>query len=1196
MISKLEFKQARVITSRIGISLKRSWLILGIKLVALFLLGFLLVGIPTLAPYSGIVIGLVIGGIEITWFLNWHSIDRKIRFRETFQAMGLNNKAYIVGYLIAKIALTQLSVFVCISGAILGHNGGFSILSTPETIIFFITSMTLYMIANYGYFASINWLISDERNLHRITMIVMGVVNFYPFMQLIFGDYDSFDTIEIFQIMTSPTGAFYSLCKEYFLVRSEIDSKQILILEGILLLHAITFNLLYLWLYQIWIISPIPRSSFLESEKRCDILDIEEALFEDREDVFLKIKKLTLKYGKSVALKDVTADIYANSITSILGHNGAGKTTFINSLVKRKKPFGGQILLEGKDIYDDTFSIDIGYCPSDPILYQDMSVTEYIKFVGLLRNLDLLECRVLGALLKLRLEDVKDCMIEKLNFSERKRLTIAVALLGKPKLILLDEPTSGLATGEKQFLWRVIKSECSFDSAIIIATHDIIEAERLSNEIILFDQGAISFRGNPKEIVATFGAGYNINTNIKPEKIDVLIEIKKKFQFVDIDSLDNFNYSLMLYHKHVTKLGNLLLLLEANSIRYEILPYTLADAFESLGSERDQFFASEDLRNQMYAKHFNEKYRIRRINVLKALFYRKMALLFSSSVFFLRFIVACIIPPTIIYTLEKERTLSISDLSKIPTATMVSFLFTVSFFIQLPEEERKSGMRIYLRKMGVDSVMYVLSMFIVDCLLIFFINIANFMLLILLNIFNIDWRVVRSMIGEFSLIFVLNGVWMVSFATQSYFIQGWLLSKSVRPDIKLILINVIPTLLLSLPFALFSEFDSPITRIGIILLWVIISPTSYFFVYFMLRQNKIDANMEVYSIGLLGIVMNYIIYLSLSIFQDYREMREPGFQRIVKNSSDDIRPALLQIKYARIGNKLTITPVLECRDFSLSTNEIVGISGREASKLYAFASLLSGRISSSTGKIKHRIPRYNRGGVISLDSKNIYWPALSIQKHMNFLKILLNMRKELADEWVDLFELTAFKNNAPVQLSKGMRRKLSLIMLASGNPSLKFLYEPFTGLDPISTKRVEEICILQKQVYGGTSVIISGDIDNVCRFSDRNANFDDKFNRLIQLGDNECNPASLSNILIDLYFSINSQEDLRTLSKVISTPLYITSQEARISLPMSAGLGGAIAKVCHLQEEGIINYFQTSSQRVGEASSQGARARVSFFN
>jgi len=217
----------------------------------------------------------------------------------------------------------------------------------------------------------------------------------------------------------------------------------------------------------------------------------------------IEVKNLTLYYGDTSAVQDVSFSIQDREIVGFLGLNGAGKTTILKMLAGLLYPSAGTIRMNGVDAVTDADSLRarIGFLPEDPPLYEDMRVGDFLRWCGAVRGMSAanLEARLPGVLAKCQLDGVAHRVIEELSHGFRKRVGIAQAILHKPELVILDEPISGLdpvQIVEMRSVIRNLKSECT----VLISSHILSEVHQTCDRILVLNEGKLVAEGTEDEL------------------------------------------------------------------------------------------------------------------------------------------------------------------------------------------------------------------------------------------------------------------------------------------------------------------------------------------------------------------------------------------------------------------------------------------------------------------------------------------------------------------------------------------------------------------------------------------------------------------------------------------------------------------------------------------------------------------------
>lgn len=197
----------------------------------------------------------------------------------------------------------------------------------------------------------------------------------------------------------------------------------------------------------------------------------------------------------------------------MLGPNGAGKTSFISMMIGLSKPTSGRAFVDGKGILSQMNEIytNMGVCPQHDLLWESLTGREHLLFYGRLKNLkgDALKQAVEESLKSVNLfhGGVGDKISGKYSGGMKRRLSVAISLIGDPKVVYMDEPSTGLDPASRNNLWNVVR-RAKQDRAIILTTHSMEEAEVLCDRLGIFVDGSLQCIGNPKELKARYGGSF----------------------------------------------------------------------------------------------------------------------------------------------------------------------------------------------------------------------------------------------------------------------------------------------------------------------------------------------------------------------------------------------------------------------------------------------------------------------------------------------------------------------------------------------------------------------------------------------------------------------------------------------------------------------------------------------------------------
>jgi oleandomycin transport system ATP-binding protein len=223
----------------------------------------------------------------------------------------------------------------------------------------------------------------------------------------------------------------------------------------------------------------------------------------------IEAEGLVKRFGTTQALAGVDLAAPAGSVLGILGPNGSGKTTTVRILATLLRPDAGRATVGGYDVVGRPMAVRslIGLTGQNVTVDEILSGRENLELFGSLLGLGRAERRRRAAeLLELvDLAEAGDRRAKTYSGGMRRRLDLAVSLIGRPRLLFLDEPTSGLDPRSRRGLWEVIRELVAGGTTVLLTTQYLEEADQLADDIVVLDQGRVIARGGPDELKA--GAG-----------------------------------------------------------------------------------------------------------------------------------------------------------------------------------------------------------------------------------------------------------------------------------------------------------------------------------------------------------------------------------------------------------------------------------------------------------------------------------------------------------------------------------------------------------------------------------------------------------------------------------------------------------------------------------------------------------------
>jgi len=218
----------------------------------------------------------------------------------------------------------------------------------------------------------------------------------------------------------------------------------------------------------------------------------------------IEVANLSKRYGRHLAVRDISFSVARGEIVGFLGPNGAGKTTTLRMLTGFLPPSSGSARIANFDIFRESIEARkrIGYMPENVPLYDDMRVREYLSFRARIKGLSNVDARrrISHVTDTCGLGDVRRKMIKTLSKGYRQRVGLADALVHQPDLLILDEPTNGLDPIQIRQIRELIK-HLSLNHTVLISTHILSEVEMIANRVVIIDNGQIKAADTPQNLI-----------------------------------------------------------------------------------------------------------------------------------------------------------------------------------------------------------------------------------------------------------------------------------------------------------------------------------------------------------------------------------------------------------------------------------------------------------------------------------------------------------------------------------------------------------------------------------------------------------------------------------------------------------------------------------------------------------------------
>ena len=224
------------------------------------------------------------------------------------------------------------------------------------------------------------------------------------------------------------------------------------------------------------------------------------------EQAIVSAARLRKQFGNFVAVNDINLQVPEGGCFGLLGPNGAGKTTTLRMILGQSHQSAGRLEVLGLSMPAQTRTVrrQIGVVPQIDNLDVDFTVVENLKVYASFFGLGYRDVKdhIEELIVMVELEDKKHTRITELSGGMKRRLSIARALVNKPRLLVLDEPTTGLDPQVRHLIWSRLRELKNSGTSLLLTTHYMEEAERLCDDLVIMDKGRILERGHPKQLIA----------------------------------------------------------------------------------------------------------------------------------------------------------------------------------------------------------------------------------------------------------------------------------------------------------------------------------------------------------------------------------------------------------------------------------------------------------------------------------------------------------------------------------------------------------------------------------------------------------------------------------------------------------------------------------------------------------------------
>ncbi|EAR95943.2 transporter family ABC domain protein (macronuclear) [Tetrahymena thermophila SB210] len=807
----------------------------------------------------------------------------------------------------------------------------------------------------------------------------------------------------------------------------------------------------------------------------------------------LQISNLTKHFHGYYAVKQLTLSLYEGQIFCLLGHNGAGKTTTINLITGMIQKSHGQVTMNGLDLDKDLDEIrrSIGLCSQKNILYDNLTVEDHLWFYARIKLIpdQIIQEDIQNIISKCNLHNERFKYAQHLSGGNKRKLCLAIALIGKSKFIFLDEPTSGVDVITRRQIWDILREVKNEGRIIILTTHHLEEAEALADRIGIMAQGQLLCLGTVDYIIHKFGVGYFLKVQSKSEnetEINQFIQKKAQLESIVKHYIPNCqkdpqtqeqSLKFLLPFSSTSQFSDLFKQLESDrDIMINLQINSLEDVFVSIGTDEQRYFNLEQQQQQQQRQNdigYSDFSNIQIPEFLKdepffsfqtqtqVIAIRRIKMLFKNPVQ----IISYIFPFTIIgigYFFAHQAKDSF-EVFQIFVTIAICFICNstgTTFII-----EREKNLLYTLRVMGCKLIPYWFGTFIIDFILAMFYFLVVIIIAYYCNI--------RSVVGEnFQHISYKSFVTVFTGVATSYS-YSYMFEKSYTAYMAFPLFQLFVNFYLGLAFILLSAKFSPCQIIS--------------YVFFPLGVNSLGIDnskdpesmpvlyfgySSLNTIALISSILHLIfaMYLEKSQILSYCKrknqftpivqiQRDPDVIQEEQRSSSQIDPITARNISKQYDNQyLAINGI----SFGVQKKQIFGLLGPNGAGKTTTFNILTAKDSSSSGQvfvnqeqaIQTNENAWQNVGICS-QFDNL-WDDLTVYDHLALFASLKGLQGEKRERAIKYFtqtlQLEAYIDRKSEILSGGNKRKLCVGMALIGSPNVQFFDEPSSGLDPIAKR------------------------------------------------------------------------------------------------------------------------------------------------
>ncbi|CAD8056529.1 unnamed protein product [Paramecium primaurelia] len=826
----------------------------------------------------------------------------------------------------------------------------------------------------------------------------------------------------------------------------------------------------------------------------------------------IQIKNVRKSYGDLKAVDGVTLQIYDSQILCLLGHNGAGKTTLISLLTGLIKKDSGLISYYNTDTDFEDIRSYLGICPQRDVLYDSLTCDQHLWYYGKIKGIEDKQLYLDIDLIinKCDLLNDRTKLAKNLSGGTKRKLSLAISLIGQSKVIFLDEPTSGMDPISRKKIWDILIQVKSEGKSLVLTTHHLDEAEVLSERIAIMAKGKLLTVGSVDFVKVNFGIGYHLNIYNKgsqdwEKKSKNLLALTKKCVPSSRENAQTpsecLSFSINFDKKE--ELLPLFQQLEKDpQIELNLIMNTLEEAFINIGMDEESFLKKkvQGLQNTEDGAQVNLNEELNKI-VPPSCLSRPPVFDFGLQLWSCilkkhynvttkRLIVGIIMPAvfiilgplltTVYYKsfVEKNAELYENEFYENTLAVFDSYGYIIlgiaiasSQIGSQPVEEREKKQKYALNVMGCRILPFWLGYYIYDLIIS----------VILLIIFIITVVACGYSKLNNSIFYTLVFFNFFAYLPFSYMLS-WMFNSFNSAVKSLLIIQVIGFYLIAIIIYLVSFKNEP----G---LWILtfLCPSLSFFsgcVTFLNSLDLVGATGDIQSLSAFGddikpyifiiiLFLQGIAYFGITLLLDNRQLLAANnsgqlgtiYDQDVLTEEQRVLDPRCQDRI--IARKISKTyangfQAVKGTSFGVEPGTIFGLLGPNGAGKSTTFNMITSRLKPSSGNIYLEQEEIKKGlgevyqNVGICPQFDSLYDIVSVRKHLQLWGYLKGLKGQELEEsilyFLKVMQLENYENSLAGQLSGGNKRKLCVALALMGGTNMQFFDEPSSGVDPIARR------------------------------------------------------------------------------------------------------------------------------------------------